>query len=47
MTLLAGILLPASTMESAWFKVLVAFVAFNTLIYAALCLWKLLPRRRA
>jgi hypothetical protein len=44
---LAGILLPSSVLHSAWFQALAAFVAFNTLIYAALSLAKLVPRKRA
>jgi hypothetical protein len=46
-TLLAGILLPSSVLHSGWFQALAAFVALNTLIYAALALTKLIPRRRA
>lgn len=45
MTLL-GIVLPTETLESTWFQVLAAFVAANTLVYAALALGKLVPRRR-
>lgn len=45
MTLL-GVLLPAETLESTWFQVLAAFVAVNTLGYAALALGKLFPRKR-
>jgi hypothetical protein len=45
-TLLAGILLPSSVLHSGWFQALAAFVALNTLIYAALALTKLIPRRR-
>ena len=47
MTTLAGILLPSSVLQSGWFQALAAFVAFNTIIYAALSLAKLIPRRRA
>jgi hypothetical protein len=47
MTTLAGILLPSSVLHSAWFQALAAFVAFNTLAYAALSLAKLIPKRRA
>lgn len=47
MTVLAGILLPAEVLQSGWFQALAAFVALNTLIYAALSLAKLIPRRRA
>ena len=44
---LAGILLPSSVLHSHWFQALAAFVAINTLIYAALSLAKLIPRKRA
>src|SRR6185436_8428774 len=44
---LAGILLPSSVLHSGWFQALAAFVAVNTLIYAALSLAKLIPRKRA
>jgi len=47
MTALAGILLPSSVLHSGWFQALAAFVAFNTLVYAALSVAKLIPRRRA
>jgi hypothetical protein len=47
MTLLAGILLPASVLRSGWFQALATFVAINTFVYAALALGKLIPRRRA
>jgi hypothetical protein len=47
MTTLAGILLPSTVLHSRWFQALAAFVAVNTLIYAALSLAKLIPRRRA
>ena len=47
MTALAGILLPTSVLQSGWFQALAAFVAFNTILYAFLSLWKLIPRRRA
>ena len=46
MTVIAGILLPAEVLHSGWFQALAAFVALNTLIYAALSLSKLVPRRR-
>jgi hypothetical protein len=46
-SVLAGILLPSSTLQSGWFQALAAFVAFNTLVFAALSLWKLVPRKRA
>ena len=44
---LADILLPSSVLHSHWFQALAAFVAINTLIYAALSLAKLIPRKRA
>jgi hypothetical protein len=47
MTTLAGVLLPSSVFQTGWFQALAAFVAFNTLLYAGLALWKLIPRRRA
>ena len=47
MTILAGILLPEEVLGSGWFQALAAFVAVNTLVYAALSLAKLIPRRRA
>ena len=47
MSVLAGILLPAEVLTSGWFQALAAFVAINTLVYAALSLAKLIPRRRA
>ena len=47
MTILAGILLPSDVLHSRWFQALAAFVAINTLIYAALALANLIPRRRA
>jgi hypothetical protein len=46
-TILAGILFPSEVLESGWFQALALFVAVNTLIYAALSLGKLFPRRRA
>ncbi len=45
--LIGGILLPTSVLSSGWFQVLAAFVGFNTVLYACLALWKLVPRRRA
>ena len=36
-----------SVLDSGWFQALAAFVAVNTLIYAALSLAKLIPRKRA
>jgi hypothetical protein len=46
MTNLAGIFFSEGTLTSGWFQVIAAFVAINTLVYAALSLGKLLPRRR-
>jgi len=46
-TTLAGILLSASVFHSGWFQALAAFVALNALLYAALALGKLIPRRHA
>jgi len=40
----AGALLPASLMDSGPVRVLAAFVAINTVMYAALALAKILPR---
>jgi hypothetical protein len=45
-TYLAGVVLPADVLTSGWFQALATFVAINTLIYAALSLAKLMPRRR-
>jgi len=42
----AGILFSSQVLHSAWFQALAAFVAFNTLLYAALAIKKLIPRRR-
>jgi hypothetical protein len=47
MTIEAGILLPASTLQTGWFQALATFVAINTLVYAALAVVKIIPRRRA
>ena len=47
MITLAGILLPSSLLHTTWFQALAAFVAVNTLIYGALSLAKLIPRKRA
>ena len=44
---LAGILLSSDLLHTGWFQALAAFVAINTLIYAALALANLIPRRRA
>ncbi|MDP9904684.1 hypothetical protein [Arthrobacter bambusae] len=40
----AGVLLPESILHSEWFGLLGAFVAINTLIYAALAVVKVLPK---
>ncbi len=42
--LLAGIVLPQSTMHTAWFDVLSVFVAVNTVLYLTLAIIKLLPK---
>jgi hypothetical protein len=47
MTIQPGILFSSELLRSGWFQVLAAFVAVHTLIYAALALAKLFPRRRA
>ncbi len=44
---IAGILFSSEVLHSRWFQALAAFVAFNTLLYAALAIKKLIPRRRA
>jgi hypothetical protein len=42
-----SILAVASDLTSSrWFLLLVVFVGFNTIVYAALAFGKLLPRRR-
>jgi hypothetical protein len=46
MTLIGGILFSADLLKSAWFQALAAFVAINTVVYAALSLAKLWPKRR-
>jgi hypothetical protein len=46
-TILAGILFPSEVLQSGWFQALATFVALNTLVYAALSLGKLIPRRRS
>ena len=46
MTIHAGILFSSELLRSGWFKALGAFVAINTIVYAALAIAKLLPRRR-
>lgn len=40
----AGILLPESVLHSEVFAVLAAFVAINTVMYAALAVAKILPK---
>jgi len=45
--IVAGILLSSEVLHTRWFQALAAFVAFNTLVYAALSVAKLIPRRRA
>jgi hypothetical protein len=45
-TILAGILFSNEVLKSGWFQALAAFVAVNTIVYAALALRKLVPRRR-
>ena len=47
MMTLAGILLSADLLHTRWFQALATFVAINTLIYAALALANLIPRRRS
>jgi hypothetical protein len=44
---IAGILFSSEVLHSRWFQALAAFVAFNTVLYAALAIKKLIPRRRA
>ena len=41
-----GILLPSEVLYSGWFQALALFVAVNTLVFAALALVKLVPKRR-
>jgi hypothetical protein len=43
----ASILLPPEILQSGWFQGLSVFVAINTLVYATLSIFKILPRRRA
>ena len=40
----AGLLFPASLMQSATFSVLAALVAINTVMYGALAVAKMLPK---
>ena len=39
-----GLLLPQDTLSTPWFAVLAAFVAINTVMYAALAVAKMLPK---
>lgn len=39
-----GLLLPQATLGSPWFAVLAAFVAINTVMYAALAVAKMMPK---
>ncbi len=45
-TIQGGILFSSELLRSGWFQALAAFVAFNTIVYAALAIAKLIPRRR-
>ncbi|HSP52330.1 MAG TPA: hypothetical protein VLO00_05475 [Cryobacterium sp.] len=40
----AGLILPSSVLQSEGFAVLTAFVAINTVMYAALAVAKILPK---
>jgi hypothetical protein len=40
----AGILMPESLLFTDWFRFMAAFVAVNTVMYAALALAKVLPK---
>jgi hypothetical protein len=40
----AGILFPETILHSEWFAILAAFVAINSLMYAALAVAKILPK---
>lgn len=42
--LLAGVVLPESSMHTQWFAVLSMFVAINTVLYLTLAIIKLLPK---
>lgn len=44
MTVVGGILLPESFLQSEFFTVLATFVAINTLMYVTLAIAKMLPR---
>jgi hypothetical protein len=41
-----SILATSSLVGNRWFELLVLFVGFNTIVYAALAFGKLWPRRR-
>lgn len=41
-----GIMLPGEILQSGWFQALALFVAVNTLVFAAISLAHLIPRRR-
>ena len=41
-----SVLAASSLVSNRWFVLLVLFVGFNTLVYAALAFGKLWPRRR-
>lgn len=43
-TIIGGILLPESFLQSEFFAVLAAFVAVNTLMYVSLSIGKILPK---
>jgi hypothetical protein len=43
---LATVIASAAIGENRWFQLLYVFVSFNTVVYAALALTKLWPRRR-
>ena len=45
-SVLAGILFPASLLQTQFFQVLALFVAFNTIMYVTLAIAKMLPRLR-
>ncbi len=47
MIIFAGILLSPDVLHTRWFQALATFVAINTLVYAALALGHLIPRRRS
>ena len=43
MSVVLGILFPATVLQSGWFQTLAAFVAVNTLVYAAVSVVTILP----